>query len=162
MAESKYGKYLVRKPIYETAPPKEIELKGRQIPTMTYMSNDLVPGCNMYLEFGWIWEIPTPNPHIFEHSHVHDEIVLHIGGDPNNPEDLGADMTFTVDGDHMKFDTSYGVFIPKGVPHGPLIWHNFRKPHIEMAIMLGAGTLKEGWGFDVAELNKRREERQKM
>ena len=90
-----------------------------------------------------------------------DEIVLHIGGDPNDPEDLGADMTFGVGGDHMKFDKSYGVYIPKGVKHGPLIWHNFRKPHIEMAMMLGAGTLKEGWGFDLADMQMRRAESKK-
>ena len=70
-------------------------------------------------------------------------------------------VTFGIGGDHLKFDTSFGVFIPKGVTHGPLIWHEFRKPHIEMAIMLGAGTLKEGWGLDITEMNRRREERQK-
>jgi len=32
------------------------------------------------------------------------------------------------------------------VVHGPLNWHKVRKPFIEMAIMLGAGTMAEGWG----------------
>ena len=82
-----YGKYLVTKPVYEAGPP----VKGRQSPSMTYMSNTLVPGCNMYLEVGWIWDMPTPNPHIHEHSHNFDEIVLHIGADPDNPEDLGGE-----------------------------------------------------------------------
>jgi hypothetical protein len=42
---------------------------------------------------GWIYEMPDPNPHINEHIHEnYDEIVIHIGGDSNNPEDLGAEM----------------------------------------------------------------------
>ena len=135
-------RYLITKPIYEMTPPVK-NVKGRQIPTMTYMSNDLVPGCNMYLEFGWIWEMPTPNPHIFEHTHEHDELVLHIGSDPNNPEDLGGEIEFYFDGKPIVFDTNSAVYVPKGVKHGPVTWNKFKRPHIEMAISLGGGTLAE-------------------
>jgi len=118
MAENKYGKYLVKKPAREVMVPGISKVKGREYPTMTYMSNDLVPGCNVYIELGWIWDIPDPNPHIPEHYHNYNEIVLHIGSDPNNPED-------------------------KGVKHGPLTWKRVDRPHIQMSIMLGAGTLAE-------------------
>ena len=40
MSESIQNKYLVSKPIYETGPG---EVKGRQNPAMTFMSNTLVP-----------------------------------------------------------------------------------------------------------------------
>jgi len=140
MAESKYSKYLVRKPTYEAGVKNT---KGRQIPTMTYMSNDLVPGCNTYLEFGWIWEMPEPNPHIFEHTHDYDEIVLHIGSDPDNPENLGGEVEFVVGGEPLIFDKTTALFVPKGVKHGPLTWKKFRRPHIELTKILGAGTLKQ-------------------
>ena len=68
------------------------EIKGREYPTRTYMSNDLVHGCNIYLEFGWIWDMPDPNPYILEHTHDYDELVLHLGSDPRNPEELGAEI----------------------------------------------------------------------
>ncbi len=55
-AEYKHG--LVTKPIYEVG--RNITVKGRQFPTMTYMSNDLVPGSDVYVEFSWIWEVPEP------------------------------------------------------------------------------------------------------
>lgn len=134
-----YEKYLVRKPNYEVGGV----IKKRQSPTMTYMSNDLVPGCNMYLELGWIYDMPEPNPHIFEHSHEYDEIVLHIGGDPNNPEDLGGEIEFYVGGQPLTFNTTSGLFAPKGVKHGPLTWKKFSKPHLQMAIVLGAGTMAQ-------------------
>ena len=128
---------------------------GRQSPTMTYMSRTQVNAANYYIEFGWIWDVPTT---IQEMKHDNfDEIVLHIGGDPENPEDPGADMVFGLGGQLMEFNKNFGIFIPKGMVHGPLQWHSVRKPHIEMAMMLGAGTLKEGWGFDLSELTRRRE-----
>jgi hypothetical protein len=142
-----YEQYVIRSPLRES--PGALSGKGRQSPTMTYMSGVQIPGVKVYIEFGWIYSV-TDTIQEMKHDKF-DEIVLHIGGDPKDPEDLGADMTFGLGGDALKFDKSFGVFIPKGMKHGPLIWHNWRKPHIEMAIMLGTGTLKEGWGFDPIE-----------
>ena len=144
MAESKYEKYLVRKPIREVGAPPAPRVTGRQGPSMTYMSNDLVPGCNLYIEFSWIYDIPQPNPHILEHSHDnYNEVVLHIGGDPNNPEDLGGEIEIGVGGETLVFDTTTALFVPKGMKHGPLVWKRVTRPHLEMAIVLGAGTLAE-------------------
>ena len=138
-----YEQYVIRSPLRES--PGAISGKGRQSPTMTYLSSVQIPGVKYYLEFGWIWEV-TDSIREMKHDNF-EEIVLHIGGDPANPEDLGADMTFGIGGEKYRFNQNYGMFIPKGVAHGPLIWHEVRKPHIEMAIMLGAGTLREGWGI---------------
>jgi len=143
MAKKKYGKYLVKKPVREVGVTSAGEVKGRELPTMTYMSNDFVPGCNVYLEFGWIWDMPDPNPHIFEHSHDYDEVVLHIGSDSKNPEDLGAEIEFVVEGEPLKIDKTSALYVPKGVKHGPLTWKRVDRPHIQMAIILGAGTLAE-------------------
>jgi len=147
MAESKYSRLLVTKPIYEAGVPVE----GRQSPSMTLMSNALVPGCNMYLEVGWIWDMPTPNPHVHEHSHKFDEIVLHLGSDPYNSEDLGGEIEFCVEGQPLTFDRSSALFVPAGTKHGPLTWKKYEKPHLEMAIMIGAGSFKEGWPEGVGD-----------
>jgi len=143
MAETKYGKYLIKKPIREADATVPSGVKGREEPTMTYMSNGLVPGCNVYLEFGWIWDIPDPNPYILEHSHDYDEIVLHIGSDFKNPEYLGAEIEFAVGGEPLIIDKTSALFVPKGVKHGPITWKKVDGPHIQMAIILGAGTLAE-------------------
>ena len=144
-----YEQYVVRSPMRESGP----FLTSRQSPTMTYMSGVQVPGVKYYLEFGWIWAVPSS---IREMKHDNfEEIVMHIGGDPEDPEDLGADMTFGVGGENLKFNKSFAIFVPKGVAHGPLIWHEYRKPHIEMAIMLGAGSLREGWGYGYGDPPRR-------
>jgi len=121
---------------------------------MTYMSGVQIPGAKNYVEFGWIYEV-TDTIREMKHDNF-DEIVMHIGNDPKNPEDLGADMTFGLGGKEMKFNTNFAMFIPRGMAHGPLIWHKVRRPHIEMAIMLGAGTLKEGWGYDIGDMTRAR------
>jgi hypothetical protein len=137
-----YEKYLVRKPVYEQGPP----VKGRQHPTMTYMSRQLVPAANHYIEFGWIYAMPEPNPHIFEMTHGFDEVVFHIGGDPQNPLDLGAEIEFYLGDKLLTVNKTHGEWIPRGVKHGPETWKKVTKPHIEMALLLNCGDLKEGWG----------------
>ena len=142
MTDINYRKNLVKKPAYEVGGNQKIE--GRQNPTMTYMSNDLVPGSNNYIEIGWVYGMPEPNPHIHDHSHDdYDEIVLHIGMDPDNPEELGAKIEFVVGGETLVIDKTSALFIPRGVDHGPLTWKSVEKPHIQMVVMPGAGTLAE-------------------
>jgi hypothetical protein len=135
-----YEQYVIRSPMREAGGGQ----KGRQGPTMTYMSHTQINVANTYIEFGWIWDRVTPPLPRMVHKKF-DEIVLHIGGDPKNPEDLGADLEFDMGDEKLVFDTTFGMWIPRGVVHGPLIWHKYRHPHIEMAIMLGAGTMAEGW-----------------
>jgi hypothetical protein len=118
MAKTSYKKNLIKVPHYEVGKGKNIN--GRQNPTMTYMSDDLVPGSHTYIEMGWIFKMPEPNPHIGSHMHNFDEIVMHIGADPDNPEYLGAEIEFEVGAEKLIIDKTSALFIPKGVRHGPL------------------------------------------
>ena len=140
MAGSKYEKYVVAKPAYEVI-PKEV-VKNR-IPAMTLMSGNLVPEAKMYIETGWVLGMPDPNPHIGEHTHDYDEIVIHLGTDPSNPEDLGGEIEIMMDGEPVMINSTSAIYVPKGVKHGPLTWKKFTKPHLEFTIMIGASTLAE-------------------
>jgi len=140
MPKKDYSKYLVKKPAYEVKP--SFEVKGRR-PAMTLMSNNLIPGTNMYIETGWVSGMPDPNPHIHEHTHDYDEIVIHLGMDPQNQEELGGEIEFMVGGQPLKIDKTSAVYVPKGVKHGPLTWKKYSKPHLELTIMIGAGSLAE-------------------
>jgi hypothetical protein len=137
MAESKYEKYLVRKPMHEG----DRKGTGFTNPALAYLNNDLVPGCNIFLDYRWIMAMPEPNALIPEHSHDYDEIVLHIGSDPENPEDLGGEIEVGVGGEPLTFDKTTALYLPKGTKHGPFTWKRFARPHIQMAIVLGGGTV---------------------
>src|SRR4030043_244017 len=156
MPKKSYKENLVDKPAYEVGSQQVI--KGRQNPTMTFMSNDLVPGSNAYIEIGWIYEMPSPNPHIGIHTHDYPEIVLHIGTDPKNPEYLGGKIEFTVGDEKPVIEKTSALFIPKGVNDGPLTWKSVVKPHIQMVVMPGAGTIKESnpAGYLPSAKNKRK------
>jgi len=140
MDENRCEKYFVTKPAYEVTP--KFEVKGR-IPAMTLMSENLVPGTKMYIEAGWVLGMPDPNPHIGEHTHNYDEIIVHFGMDPKNPEDLGGEMEICMGGQPFLIKSTSAIYVPKGVKHGPLTWKKFERPHLEMTIMIGAGSLAE-------------------
>jgi hypothetical protein len=142
MTETDYERYLVRKPVYEAFGG----VKNRQSPTMTMMSSAQVPEAKYYIEPGWIYNIPEPNPSLHEHGHDYDEIVLHWGSDPHAPQVLGGEIEFYVGGQPVIFNTTTAFYIPKGTMHGPVIWKKFSRPHMQMAIMCGTGTAAEAWG----------------
>ena len=141
MPKTDYEKYLVRKPLYEAFGGT----KNRQSPTMTMMSNTQIPGVNYYMEPGWIYGIPDPNPSLHEHVHDYDEIVMHLGGNYKTPQVLGGEVEFYVGGQPITFNTSTAFYIPKGTPHGPVIWKKFQFPHLQMAIMCGTGSAGKAW-----------------
>jgi len=142
MAESKYERYVVRKPLYEAVP----EVKNRQSPAMTFMSSRQVPEANYYIQLGWIYGIPDPNPHIHEHVHDFDEIIHYWGGDPDIPQVLGGEIEFYIGGQPITFNTTTSMFIPKGTPHGPITWKKFQFPHMEMVLTLDNGNPMESVG----------------
>jgi hypothetical protein len=136
-----YEQYVVRSPMREAGGKFK---QGRQSPTMTHISGVQIPGVKVYIEAGWIWGVVDHSLPEMSHPNF-EEIVLHFGSDPENPEDLGAEMDFNIGGEPKTFTSTFGVFLPKGVVHGPLTFKEARKPYVEMAIMLGAGNVKEGW-----------------
>lgn len=141
-----YEQYVIRSPMREAGAEFTA---GRTAPTMTYMSGVQIPGVETYIEFGWTFGQPastrTRNAMPSMAHRDYEEVVLHLGGDPAEPLDLGGDIEFVVGGQPLRFSTSSALFIPRGVEHGPIRCLAYRKPHIVMAVMLGAGSLKEGW-----------------
>jgi quercetin dioxygenase-like cupin family protein len=145
MVKSDYAKYLVTKPVYEAFGG----VKNRQSPAMTIMSNKQVPESNHYIEVGWVYGIPQPNPSLSEHVHNHDEIIIYWSSSFKTPQSLGAEIEFYVGGQPITFNTTSSFYIPKGTPHGPVIWKQFTSPHVQMAMMLGTGSAPPEWSGKV-------------
>ena len=137
MAKSKYK---ADAPVYEVVPTMEV--LGRK-PAMTLLNNVLVPGSHNYVEMGWATAMPEPPCHIDAHVHNFDELVFHIGTDPDNQEDLGGVVEFIGGDETLVMDKTCCVFVPKGVKHGPITWKKFVRPHFQLTVMLGADTLDD-------------------
>lgn len=138
MAETNYRKYLVTEPVREVG--ANMKIKGMTLPTYTYMSNALVPDCNVYLELSWIYEMPDP-PLVVPASHAHpyDQITFLVGSDPHHPEYLGAELESHLGGQKITASKTGCTFMPRNVEHGHLEWKKFERPHMMMSIMLGTG-----------------------
>ncbi len=141
MTLNSYKKYMVTNPIREAGKG----IKGRSAPVMTYMSNDLVPGCNKYIDISWIKGMPDPNPHIKEHVLDYDRVIFFVGSDPFNLEELGAEICYFLGGQPIKFNTTTALYIKKGVKHGPAIWESFSRPHLEISIIMGPQKNDSAW-----------------
>ncbi len=156
MAGVNYDQLITRIPDGEVIPP----IMHRQIPSMTMISEALIPGVKNYMEGGWIYNTPEPNPGVYEMIHPkYDELIMLLSGDPDNPEELGAEIDFYVAGQPITINKTAAMFIPAGVGHGPLVYKKFDKPykkcHFMSGIMIGAGSLREAWGDSgVAEPKK--------
>ncbi len=138
--EINYEQYVVRSPLREAGDARQEPY--RMYPTMTYMSSRQCKANNNYIEFGYIWDkVEPPVPRMTHYNF--NEIVLHFGNDPDNPTNLGCHMRFDVGNDKLEFDTNYCIWLPKGMTHGPLMWYDVKRPFIEMAIMLDAGTIEQ-------------------
>ena len=150
MTQSEYTNNIVKVPIREVG--ANMNVKGVTLPTYTYMSNKQVPGCNVYLELSWIYQMPEPSLVVpAAHSHPYDQITLLMGSDPANPEYLGAEIESYLGGEKLVSDKTTATFMPKNVEHGHVMWKSFEKPHIMMSIMLGTGDF---WMADPGGLIK--------
>jgi hypothetical protein len=101
------------------------------------MNDDLVKGSPVTIDIGWVWEMPKPDPGFQEHSHSHDEIVLHIGTDYKNPTDLGGKVEAVLEGQSFILDKTNAIYIPHGMKHGPFYARSVARPRIQVAITLG-------------------------
>ena len=136
MSGSAFERNVVRRPLRDPAYPT---VAGRQAPPMTYMSSKQAPDAPLYSELSWIYEKPQPNPYFAEQVLDYDQILLHIGMDPDTPQDLGATVQLYLGGQRIAFTTTTAILIPKGTPFGPLSWQEVHRPHLQMLIVLGSG-----------------------
>jgi hypothetical protein len=145
MKDFDYEQLAVRSPIREADAGYA---SGRTSPALTYLSGVQVPGAKYYIRYGWIYGMPDAKTAGTEKETAHkfDEIMVQIGGDPQNPENLGGDVEFNLGGQLLSFDTTSAFFIPRGVKHGRLTLKKYRHPYMVVSIMCGAATLKETQG----------------
>jgi hypothetical protein len=94
---------------------------------VTRMHSRIIPGSNYYFVH---WVLPHDEPFLrFGHPpHIHKaaELLFHIGSDPQNPQDLGAEVEMYMGPEMEKhvITQSCVVFIPPNFVHCP---HRFIK-----------------------------------
>lgn len=151
MAESKYEKYVLRKPAIVKADYTDEVPQTDKLPVVSAVdtgprvifSKKFVNEASSMVEYGLIsgdTVIGDIDKNVTEpHKHDYEEIFLFLGTDPEDTTDLGAEVEFWVgEGDEMEkviFNTSSSIYIPPGTVHFPQIWRNVRRPVMTVVIM---------------------------
>jgi hypothetical protein len=141
MTETKYGKYFINHDNEKWRWPKEMR------PVMAHIEDAVAKGSNFYLVH---WVFPTeggfggvvkPDSEIWRtqygkqaeamfnhpmgghppHIHKDAELLFHIGTDPENPMDLGAEVQMFMGPEMEKhvFNTTTIIWIPPNFIHAP-------------------------------------------
>ncbi len=82
------------------------------------------------------------------HTHNFHEILAWLGGNPDDPDDFGAEVVFYLGGELEKhvFTRPTLVYLPPGLPHCPLEITRVDSPIIQIEVMLaGAEGTREGY-----------------
>ena len=131
MRQSKYGRYVITTPkVVNVAYHPMEEVKGVTFPDEIYLDRELVPETPLLIDIGWRFTVPEPDPVEWTHTHDFDEVLNFIGTDPENPHDLGAEVEVWIGGERHVISSTSSVFVPKGVPHCPLIHRRVDRPFL--------------------------------
>ncbi len=140
---TKYSKYIYHydpetDDYYARFAPKDPD--GHSAPTLidvmpwkwvTRLDGDYYPGCNFYC-VQWVLPFTEQLMDAGHPPHVHKvpELIFVIGGDPENPEELGAEIEFYLGPEREKhiITKSCVMFMPALFPHGPWIPKKTTKP----------------------------------
>jgi quercetin dioxygenase-like cupin family protein len=134
MAKMKYADCLVQKP---GKFPLELQGKGGST------SKDPVPGVKathvmtadesvqkgfFTVDCTWLWSGAAKGPVGDPHTHNFSHVIGIIGGHPDDPHDLGGEVTFWLDGNKEVLTRSGLIFVPEGVVHGPILFNKITRP----------------------------------
>jgi hypothetical protein len=81
-----------------------------------------------YVETGWTMPPFVRQTQGKSHTHDYDEVIAFFGTDTKNPNDLGAEAEVHIGGELHTVTRSCLIFVPKGVPHGPIVFKRIDRP----------------------------------
>jgi hypothetical protein len=118
-----------KKPFSETPvmekKPFHRKIDQRTMDVWVYADNDLTPGAPVNVACGKMLGYPDPTQFLDTHVHKADEVVILLSMREGDDNSLGCKVDFTIDGELHTFTDSTVVFVPAGVPHGPLIYRDW-------------------------------------
>lgn len=125
MAETKYGKYVMKELIQDIG-----HYTGYSI---VAHDGELDADCSIGYHC-------ISKPISFDRPHAHDfvELLCFIGGDPTDIRDLGAEVEVCLgeEGEKHVINTATVVSIPAGLVHCPINIKNVKKPIVFMEVSL--------------------------
>jgi hypothetical protein len=88
------------------------------------MDNDFIKGC-IFGDAGWFVKSCKQDGFF---KHTSDELLMFIGSDPKDPENLNAEINLWIENDKLVLTKTCIVFVPAGAAHGRMEIKNIKKP----------------------------------
>lgn len=130
-----YGKYIIQHvhvPSYFTE--HDCQNFASFAKRIIYMDSNVVPGA-FQMGASWYYR-PIPDGGPGEHTHSFPEILGFYSSDPDDPDDLGAEIEFNIEGETHLLTKSSLIFMPAGVKHLPMTIKNVRRPFLHFGVCL--------------------------
>ena len=149
MPESRYEKYVCRKPAMPTSAYTEAVPDTDKLPNISdvdtgprvIFSHHAYKDASSFIEYGIITgDVTIGKGNVAPpHRHDYEEIFLFLGTNPEDTTDLGAEVDFYLgEGDEQEkvtLTTSSSVYVPPNLVHFPQVWCNVVRPVITVVIM---------------------------
>jgi hypothetical protein len=143
LSEKKYSKYFITVPAMEKlAFGATTEKVLGKTDTRVYMSEELVNVSDTHIVHIGIIDMPSTNPFTEDHVHPFNAIMLLVGLDMDDPEDLGGEIEYILgeEGELHRTDKSNAIFLPAGFKH------NLRFLRVDRPFLLIAVNLSGAYG----------------
>jgi hypothetical protein len=105
---------------------------------LVWMNGKNLEGLNVNLFWGFCSQPGIWSRTVGSHTHPSDEVLVYLGLDPNNIDNLGAEIEIDMGSEHERhlFNKSTVVVCPAGTPHTPQVTRWVDKPFAFFAVSL--------------------------
>lgn len=137
MSELKYAKYVITEDLSKPPPAQfrqrieEQRQAGDYVESTHMLSlNDSIAEGAFYFDCVWLWHKHGARGVQTEIAHTHDfdEILGFMGSRRESPRELNAEIEFWLEDEQYIITQSCLIFVPRGLPHLPLIFHRIDSP----------------------------------
>ena len=126
-SESKYAKYIITEVMPKEEAPWAPKFKPDELIPFLWLDNRLIKGA-FYVETAWTLPAFAKESHGQSHQHDYNEVIAFFGSDPTKPHDLCAEAEVHLGGEIHTVTRSCLIFVPAGVPHGPIDFKRMDRP----------------------------------
>jgi hypothetical protein len=124
----KYCQFIVQQLRLPESKGSERRESNPAVKRVLWMDDDVVKGA-FQMNCTWFLQPAAKKPvESTFHSHNANELLGAFSGDPERPEDLGAEIEFWMEDEKFIINKSSLIFIPKGTKHSPLIVNKIDRP----------------------------------
>jgi len=92
-----------------------------------FVDDNVLKGA-FYLNCALVWGESDEDRAHKSHTHEFDEYIGFLGSNPEDPSDLGGEVEIWLGDEKHMLTKSCAVFVPKGLPHCPIIFRKVDSP----------------------------------